>query len=80
MLVELGQERQRHLADMETRLGYHQDLSRDVRDRDRALEALQDENVDLKLKVTNLESELLEERQRKEIRFDKTIEAFKFNI
>jgi hypothetical protein len=65
---------------METRLGYHQDLSRDARDRDRALEALQDENVDLKLKVTNLESELLEERQRKEIRFDKTIEAFKFNI
>jgi hypothetical protein len=41
---------------------------------------LQDENVDLKLKVTELQSELLDERQKKEIRFDKTIETFKHNI
>lgn len=41
---------------------------------------LQDENISLKLKVSELESELLDERQKQQMKYDFTIDNFKSSV
>ncbi len=43
-------------------------------------ERLKDEDITLKIRIAELESELMEERQRKEIRLETTIRDFQHNV
>lgn len=44
------------------------------------IDTLQDENISLKLKITEVEDELINERQNKAIKYEVTMENFKSGI
>jgi cell division protein FtsB len=44
------------------------------------LDDLKDENITLKLKVAELESEVLDEKQRKQMKYDLTVDTLKSQV
>ena len=44
------------------------------------IDSLQDENVTLKLKISDMESDLIDERHKKKINYDVTLESIKASV
>lgn len=44
------------------------------------IDTLQDENVTLKLKISDMESDLIDERHKKKINYDVTLESIKASV
>lgn len=51
-----------------------------VNEMQQQIDALQDENVTLKLKISDMESDLIDERHKKKINYDVTLESIKASV
>ena len=51
-----------------------------VNDMQQQIDSLQDENVTLKLKISDMESDLIDERHKKKINYDVTLESIKASV
>tara|TARA_B110000285_G_scaffold215452_1_gene261807 strand:+ start:1034 stop:1219 length:186 start_codon:yes stop_codon:yes gene_type:complete len=55
-------------------------LNRQSQQLQQKLDDLKDENVTLKLKISEMESDILEERQTKQMKYDVNIDMFKSQL
>ena len=51
-----------------------------VNEMQQQIDALQDENVTLKLKISDMESDLIDEQHKKKINYDVTLESIKASV